>query len=290
MRYGSKTPFLFLAPALAFLLLFIFYPVINTLALSFYAGEGPGGRGLLLERYKFVGLSNYEKLITDEDFLMALRNNIIWIAIHVPTTTFLGLVLAVLLRNVRGATVIKSILFIGMVIPMVVGAILLLFIYDTDAGVINAVLKSVGLKSFVRNWIFNPDTSLYALIAGTIWLWTGFSLVVHAAGLENIPRELYESARIDGASAFRVFWHITVPMLRPATIVVVTMTLITILKIFDIVFTATLGDFNTNTLANLMYFQSFQFYKFGTGAAIASVLTLLVLGFSVYLVRVMVRR
>ena len=299
MRTKSKIVILFLLPSLLLLTIFVVGPMLYTLVMSFLEWEGMAVKG-------FAGLKNYVDVFSRREIFNprglsrgkppfgAFVHNAIWILIHVPLSTVLGLVLAVILRNVRGATIIKSIIFLGMVTPMVVGGVLLRFIYDKNAGVVNEFLRVVGLGNLVRTWTAYPDTALYSLILGSVWIWTGFSMIVYSAGLETIPDELIEAARIDGASEFRIFKDIIVPLLKPATIVVVTMSVLWVLKIFDIVYVATLGGPGkaSTVLALEMYLDAF--FKippnYGTAAALATILTLITLGVAVYVVKYMVVR
>jgi len=171
---------------------------------------------------------------------------------------------------------------------LIVGGVVLRFILDKDAGILNGIIRVIGLGASVRDWTAYPDTALITVILGSVWIWTGFSMIVYSAGLQGIPVDLYEAAKIDGASRWRTFWRITVPMLKPATIVVVTMTLLWELKIFDIVYVATFGGpGNTSTvMAFLMYLEAFYTFppSYGTASAIATILTLMTFGFAAYLV------
>ena len=271
-------------------MVFVFYPIIDTIYTSFLK-EGTG---------QFVGFENYVNVISRSEFLNvkrlvnflggpsygALIHNILWVVIHLPLCVFFGLLLAVLLRDVKGGTAIKSIVFLGMVIPMIIGGVLLRFILDKDAGILNGTLNAIGLGAFTRDWTFYPDTALITAILGSVWIWVGFSMIVYSAGLEGIPVELYEAAKIDGASWWKTFWRITVPMLKPATLVVVTMTLLWELKVFDIIYAMTQGGpGNASTvLAYIMYIDAFQAWNFGTASAIAVILTVMTFGFAAYLV------
>jgi multiple sugar transport system permease protein len=233
-----------------------------------------------------------------------LIHNGIWILIHLPLSIFFGLFLAVLLREVKGGAIIKSTVFLGMVIPMIVGGILLRFIYDERAGILNGLFRVVGLGHLARTWTAFPQTILLALILGSVWIWTGFSMIVYSAGLEGIPVELFEAARIDGASRWRTFWRLTFPMLKPATIVIVTMTLLWELKIFDIVLLWELKIFDivwviqqggpggaSNVMALDMFLDAFFTIppSFGTASAIATMLTIMTFGFAAYMVNRMVK-
>ncbi len=251
------------------------------------------GQFVGLENYNYVLFQKIYPLFNGQNLLMgrfpmgSLIHNFIWIAIHLPLTIFFGLTFAVLLRDVKGSTVIKSIVFLGVVIPMVVGGMLFRFIFDKDAGVVNAFLRLIGLGGFVQDWTAFPQTSLFSLILGSIWIWTGFCMIVYSAGLQGIPSDLYEAAAIDGASRWKTFWRVTVPMLRSTTLVVVTMTVLWELKIFDIVYVATFGGPGgaSRTPSFDMYIETFYAPgNLNTGAAIAVILTLLTFGFAAYMV------
>jgi multiple sugar transport system permease protein len=292
-RRQTKIPLFFLAPTILLLTLFVIFPVVNTIYISF-----------LGEDDEFVGLDNYEEVFSRRNFWNpqnlvegkappygALIHNGIWIVIHLPLSLFFGLALAILLRDVKGGAIIKSAVFLGMVIPMIVGGILLRFVYDDRAGILNEFLRIIGLGDLTRTWTAYPQTILLALILGTVWIWTGFSMIVYSAGLEGIPKELFEAAKIDGASRWRTFRRITVPMLRPATIIVVTMTLLWELKIFDIVWVIQQGGPGgaSMVMALMMFLEAFLNRSFGTAAAIATMLTVLTFGFAAYMVYRMVK-
>ena len=300
MRKKNKNSFLFLRrfftisrifliPAFILLIIFVFYPIVATIYTSFLSRTG-----------EFVGLSNYNfvlfkgvyPLINTPNLLQGalplggLINNFIWIAIHLPIVVLSGMFLAVLLRDVKGGTIIKSIVFLGVVIPLVVGGVLFRFIYDNDAGVANAFLRLIGLGDYTRTWYAFSNTALLSIILGSIWIWTGFGMIVYSAGLQGIPIELYEAAAIDGASKWKTFWRITVPMLKSTSIVVVTMTVLWELKIFDIVYVVTKGGPGgaSDVLAYEMYNTAFYGGNFGAGSAIAIILTLMTIGFAAYMV------
>ena len=281
---------LFLIPAFLLLAIFILYPVVDTVYVSFIS-DRTGNFGL--DNYNYVLFQKVNPLINIPDILRgvfpmgALVHNAIWISIHLPLTVLFGLVFAVLLRDVKGGTIIKSIVFLGVVIPLVVGGVLFRYIYNNDAGVVNNFLRLIGLGAYTRNFLIYPDTALFAVIIGSIWIWTGFAMIVYSAGLEGVPQEMYEAATIDGASRWKTFWRITVPMLRSSTLVVVTLTVLWELKVFDIVYIATQGGPGgaSSVLAFDMYLQAFQApFNLGAGSAIAVILTILTLGLAAYLV------
>jgi len=280
---------LFIIPALALLATFVIYPVVNTVYLSLFSPEG----GLPFPHNYWHVLSSREMIdprgLARGFPLGALPHNLIWILIHLPLTTFLGLFLAVILRRVRGGGLIKSAVFLGMVIPMIVGGVILRFMFDKDAGVVNAVLGLMGIAT--KSWTAYPDSALLALIFGSVWLWTGFSMILYSAGLGTIPKDYYDAAKVDGATSVRMFFSITLPLLKPITTVVVTMTILWELKIFDIVYVATMGGPGgaSNVLALQMYFYAFRQFDFNKASVVATILMFLTLAVAVPMIMSVIR-
>lgn len=275
-----RTRALFFVPALALLAMFVVYPVVNTVWLSFQTSEG-----------EFASFGNYAEVLSQPEMFDsrgfvrgfpygALVHNVMWIVIHLPLTVGLGLALAVILREIRGGGIVKSIVFLGMVTPMVVGGVILRFLFDGNVGILPSLLSLIGLPR--RTLTAYPDTALFSLIIGSLWLWTPFSMILYSAGLETIPDYVYEAAVIDGASATRAFFAITVPMLKPVTSVVITMTFLWVLKIFDIVYVATMGGPGgaSNVLALQMYMYAFREFNANSAAVVATLLMLVALAVS----------
>lgn len=280
-KTSSPTFFYFLLPSLIMIGIFIIYPLIYTFYMSLFYWKG---RTIV----SFTGVGNYLDIFGRSNIQEALIHNFLWIIIQVPLCTIIGFFLALLLRNIRGASIIKAIIFLAMVIPPVVGGIVIRFIFDKDVGVVNGILEAIGLVK-PRTWINLPDTALLSLIFGSIWLWTGFSMTIYAAGLEAIPKEFYEAAKIDGASSAKVIWYITLPLLKPTTITVIVMNILYALKIFDIVYVATMGGPGSasTVLALEMYIEAFYNIppNFGAAAAIAILIGLLTLIFTIFMRR-----
>ncbi|MGC9383165.1 MAG: carbohydrate ABC transporter permease [Kosmotogaceae bacterium] len=275
----------FVLPALFLLAVFVLYPTFRTIFMSFVGPEGE----LTLQNYQSVFASgdiiNFKNIQQGQFPFGTLVHNALWIAIHLPLTTFLGLFLATLLRDVKGGAIIKSVIFLGMVMPLVVGGIMIRFMFDGNIGIVNLFFKTLGLPT--QTWTAYPETSLLALIFGSVWLWTGFSMIIYSAGLETIPKTYYEAAEIDGASKLRIFFSITIPMLKPITVVVVTMTLLWELKIFDIVYVATMGGpgGSSNVLALQMYLYGFRAWDFNKAAVMAVLITGLTIFAAIPLIR-----
>jgi multiple sugar transport system permease protein len=275
----------FFLPALILMIIFLLYPVLNTLLMSFVS-----------EDHQFVFLDNYKKVLSSKDVINqkgftqgfpmgALPHNFLWILIHLPFTTFLGLVLAVLFKDLKYNFIFKSSIFLGMVTPMVIGGVILRFIYEKEVGIINAILELLGFQAFT--WTAYPETALLSLIFGSVWLWTGFSMIIYSSGLGNIPKEYYEAAALDGATPFVIFFRITIPLLKQMTVVVITMTILWELKIFDLVYVATMGGPGgaSNVMALQMYFYAFRQFNFQNASVIATLLMLLTLFVTIPLIK-----
>src|SRR2546422_3226763 len=277
---GRKTAarVVFLAPALVLVMFLVVYPVLQTVYLSFVTSQGT------------PTLGNYQGVLTDPTTvnptglpwpppLGTLIHNALWIAIHLPISLFFGLWLALILRDVKGSSIVKSAIFLGMVTPMVVGGVILRFLFEEGPGVVPAFFETVGVPSLNKSWLVFRETALLGLIFGSVWLWTGFSLIVYSAGLTTIPKDYFEAARVDGTPPSRMFFRITFPLLKPLTLVIVVMTILWELKIFDIVVAATNfgGGVGADTLALQVYRFFFYDSDVGRAAVVASLLTLLTL-------------
>ncbi|NOX44465.1 MAG: sugar ABC transporter permease [Caldiserica bacterium] len=285
----------FLAIGLVLIGFFVIWPSIRTLWFSLFDAEG------------FAGVRNFARLFGDREivdlvrFLRreppwgALLHNLVWIVIHLPFTVGLGLILAVVFSKIRSwwVGIARGAIYLGIVTPLIVGGVIIRFLFDKHAGMAPQILGALGAPvPWSAGWTAYPETALLALVIGSIWLWTGFSMVLHSAGLSTIDRELYEAAQIDGASELAQFRYITLPLLRPVTLVVAAMTFLWELKIFDIVYVATMGGPGgaSNVLALEMYFSAFRELDPYRASAIATLITLFSLPVGYWFARRRLRR
>ncbi len=265
----ATAAWLYLLPAFVLLGVFLVYPVANTIYLSFFSGR---------DMSTFVGFDNYRYLFTHPETLVVFRNNLLWLVLFTASTVTLGLILAVLANQVRYEAVAKAIIFVPMAVSFTASAVIWRFMYiyrppgSEQTGVLNAALGSLGFDPVP--WITNTSVNNYALIAAGIWMWTGFALVVVSAGLKGIPAEVLEAARVDGATEFQIFVHVILPMLRSVLLVVAVTLTINSLKVFDLVYVMTFGNFQTDVLANRMFKEMFTFGNFGRASAVAVMLLL----------------
>jgi raffinose/stachyose/melibiose transport system permease protein len=278
------SPYLFLAPALLWYLVFLIYPMASSLVLSFYEWDG------LSPEWTFVGLANYETiLLRDHVSRRALVNNIIWMLVTLTVPTVLGLLLAVALdQALPGRRLFRSIFYGTGVMPLVAVGIIWAWMYNPQFGLINAVLQQVGLGGLARGWLSDYTTALPATLVTAIWQGTGFPMILYLAGLQGIPHEQYDAARIDGANGVQCFRYVTLPWLRETHVIVITLAIINSFKVFDLIYTMTYGGpgRSTQVLATWMYFNTFQYYNAGLGSAIAWVIVLLSMCFAIPYLRI----
>ncbi len=270
MRWKSRVaPWLYIGPTLLILGAYLVYPALSTLYLSFFDKRSDS----------FVGLENYRWVFTSSAMHIAFRNNLLWIVLFTGLTVSLGLVLAVMADRVRYESPVKSAIFLPMAISFVGAGVIWLFVYafrppDTpQIGLLNGVWAGLFHREPV-GWLQNRATNNFALIAVGVWIWTGFCMVILSAAYKGIPRELLEAARVDGANEWQVFWKIIIPAMKPTLAVVTTTMIINVLKVFDIVYVMTNGNYDTEVIANRMYKEMFHFRHFGRASAIAIVLLL----------------
>jgi len=280
LRAGRWRHWLFVGPALLLIAFFLVYPTVVTIIRSFF------GRGAQLfgPRVHYVGFANWRYVFTNPVMLTALRNNVLWVVLFTICTVGIGLALAVMLDRVRYEKILKSVIFVPAAISMVGASIIWKFVYAfrpegmPQIGILNAIVVALGGKPvgwlLQRPWINN-----ICLIIVGIWIWTGFCMVILSAAYKNIPRELMEAARIDGANEWQVFHRVVLPLLVPTVAVVGTTMVVTVLKIFDIVYVMTNGNFSTEVIANRMYKEMFNYFNYGRASAIAVVLLILIIPF-----------
>lgn len=255
-------PWLWVAPALAFLGVFLAYPTIMTVLRSFRNRRDDG----------FVGLENYKWFFTRDDTLLSLRNTALWVVLGTILVVGIGLATAVLVDKVTYEPVVKSVVFLPMAISFVAAGVIWKLMYDLNptTGTLNAAIEGAGgtRKAFLSS---PPMNNVFLIIVG-VWMLAGFAMVILSAGLKGIPVELIEAAQLDGANAWNVFQRIVLPLLAPTLAVVATTVVIVALKTFDIVYVMTSGNFNTEVIANRMYKELFISGREERAATIAVVL------------------
>ena len=264
-RANIVRPWLFVLPAISLLSLYLVYPVVGSLFRSLYNRSGD----------QFIGFGNYYQLFSEIAFRSAALNNALW-ALCVPAiTTFLGLLIAQLTDRLRWGSIAKSIIFMPMAISFVGASLIWRFVYDNDprVGVLNAIRDLAGFAPLDPLQI--PYWNNFFLMVILIWIQTGFAMVILSAALRGIPEETIEAAVIDGANPFQIFLKIKVPQIMNTILVVWTTITIIVLKVFDIVYAMTGGNFDTEILPS--YMMDYLFRDDGRATAVALVIMIVVL-------------
>ena len=268
--------YLFIAPVVLLFGLFRVIPSVQTLVYSFYRVE------LLRHRFTFIGLENFRAMLTDEIFQRATANTLIYVATIVPVSAILGLLLAVLFNaQFRLKELFKAIYFSPMVTSTVAAAMVWWWLYNPQFGLFNVLLRLVHIPD--QPWLMSSRMALPSIIIFSVWKTLGYNMIIYLAGLQAIPQQFYEAATIDGASAFKRFWRISVPLLAPTTTFILIYNSILAFQVFDQIFVLTGGGpaNSTNVVVLELYRQAYKRFNFGYASAEAMVLFVFVLGVTV---------
>jgi ABC-type sugar transport system permease subunit len=261
---------------------FFLFPMLSALYYSVVDFDG------LDPTPPFVGLDNFTEMFTDPATWHALGNNAIWIVIGTAAPMIIGLLVAVLIWSGRtGGSIYRLLFFLPFILPGVAIGIVWGWIYDPVNGWINQVLRAVGLDSWARGWLGDPDTAIFAVLATAIWATCGFVTMIILSALRNVDVELVDAARIDGANAGRRLWHILLPQIMPVFLMVLTLTLVGGFSVFDIIFIMTGGGpaDATEVLGTYAYRSAFQLNRISYGTVLALLITVLAVPFTVMLNR-----
>ena len=257
-------------PALLFVIVFLFVPVIENIYYSFFKWDG-------LSEPIFIGLKNYIKVLADYSFISSFFNTVIWVIFTLIFPVFGGLLIAYYIRGLKFENFYKTIIYVPFTISFVATGVIWTYLYGRDLGVLNGILALFGVDKI--NWLTNYPLNNFSLIVAWTWQQMGVNLVLYLMGLSTIPKEPVESAMIEGASKFQIFIFIIIPMLKPISVVVITMAMVNSFKVFDLIYVVTRGGpaKTTETLAITMFRESFVMFNMGYGSAISIILTLIIL-------------
>ncbi len=272
---------MFIGPAIAVVSLFLVFPTVDTIRRSFMDAASR----------EFVGFDNYEFLVTDPSMQAVMWNTTLWIVLVPVAAVAVGLAVATLADKLRQRweNVAKSVIFLPMAISFVGASTIWLFVYAWRAegqpqiGVLNAVWTAFGGTPIP--WVQEPALNDFALIAIMVWLQAGFAMVLLSAAIKNVPIDTIEAARIDGASELQIFWRVVVPQIRSTIVVVATTILILVLKVFDIVYVMTGGNFGTDIVANRFITELINNANNGRAAVIVVFLIAITIPFMIINIR-----
>lgn len=288
-------PFVFVGPAVAILMWYLAIPTLRTFWLSLFGRDGAPALSTILENglpESFVGLDNYISAFTERVMIEAFRNNFMWIVFGSTLSVVFGLLIAVLADRSSWEKLAKSLIFLPMAISFVGAGVIWNFIYEVrpadlpQIGLLNALVTSFGGEPHA--WTAYTDISPWNnmfLIVIVVWLQAGFSMVLFSAALKGIPADLLEAGRVDGANEFQIFFRIMIPYIQGTIVTVWTTIIIFTLKIFDVVWVMTGGQYGTSVIATEFFRQSFVARNAGLGSAIAIVLLIAVIPVMIYNLR-----
>ena len=272
--YGKYAPYLFLLPSAVVLVIFFFIPFFQTFLLSFldYSTN--------IYKPEFIGVANYVKLFHNHVFYKVLWNTFIYLFIAVPILAIFPLFLAVLInQKIKGVTLYKILIYLPVIVSIVVAAIAFKWLY-ADQGILNYVVTSLGFKSI--GWLTDPNYALYSVIIVTIWKGIGYYMIIYLAALMSVPNELYEACDIDGASFLTKHLTVTVPHIMPTIALVTTISAISAMKVFAEIYVMTKGGplNSSKTIVYYIYERAFENLDLGIASAMAVVLLIIVMVFS----------
>ena len=278
-KQNSLAVGLFLVPALILVMTGLGVPAIQTFLESFKNADSS----------QWVGLKNYKNAFTDTEVRLAFINTLAWVAICPVIVTTLGLTLSTMLNKMKREAFAKSLIFMPMAISFVGGSLIwnLMYSYQEpthpQTGLVGQLMASLHIQ-LKHLLLWSPWNNLFLMVV-YIWGFTGFAMVILSAAIKGIPTDIEEAAQLDGASGFRLFRSVTVPMVRTTIIVVLTTAMVGTLKLFDVIHTMTGGNFKTDVLSNRMFDENFVYLNYGRGAALAVLIFLGVIPITIYNIR-----
>jgi len=275
--------YLFVAPLLVGLLVFTYGPVLAAFVLSFTKGD-------YISTPKFIGLGNYQALLQEDLFWISMRNTLYYVVGVVPAGLLLSLLLALAMnQKLRGIVFFRSIFFLPTITSSVAISLMWLWIYNPEFGVLNFLLKQIGLKG--PTWLSSSTWAMPAIIIMAIWRGLGYNMLIYLAGLQGIPDVYYEAAEIDGAGGWAKFRHITLPLLSPTTFMLLILSLIGAFQVFEYTYVMTGGGpvYATLTIVLHIYNNAFRSFKMGYASALAYVLFFILLALTLIQLRLQKR-
>jgi len=277
---------LFVLPALIYMLIFVGYPVIRNIILSF---QDVTAGNLVRGDKNFVALGNYAELFKDDVFVSSVWNTLLYTVLCLVFQFVIGFALAMFFsKKFKFAKPVRGLLLVPWMMPVTVTALIFRLLFATDIGVINYVLRSLHIIDANIEWLTTPGPALFALICANVWIGIPFNMILISTGLTTIPKELYESASIDGAGKFQKFVKITLPLLKPTIESVLILGFIYTFKVYDLVYVMTGGGpvNSTHMLSTYSYKLSFEMFKYSKGSAVANVLLVILLIVGLFYIKV----
>jgi len=283
MLRNKKMILLFVGPALLMYLLILFVPIVCSIYYSFFKWN-------LISPMKFIGLDHYIRMFTwDDVFPITIRNVLVILFVSVTFQQVFGFMLAVILtRKIKGRNFFRNIIFMPAVFSSVAIGLIWTFIYNPKIGIINTMLRAIGLDNMTKSWLSDPKVAIWSIGIVAIWQYAGYSMILYSAAIQNIPNSINESAIIDGATPWKQIRYITLPLIKPIIRINIVLACIGSLKFFDLVYAMTGGGPSraTEVLASYIYSRAFTQFQYGYGNALSVVLFAICLVVTVFIYKV----
>lgn len=264
------------------MILFIGYPLVYNLILSF---QNVSLSNLNTGDISFLGLENYRNVLNNATFWIALRNTFTYTILSIIFQFTIGFGLAIFFsKRFKGNELMRGMIMVAWLIPLTVTALLFRFMLGSESGIMNQLLLTIGMIDHPIQFLSSTTLSLYSIIFANIWVGIPFNMLLISTGLSNLPNDIYESASLDGATAFQKFFHITLPLMKPVLLIVIMQGFIYTFKVFDLVFVMTGGGpiNSTEVLSTFAYRQSFGDFQFSLGATTSNILFIIMFIISLY--------
>ncbi len=265
--------YILVLPALLFVTVFLLYPMLDNVFISFFKSSGLG-------KPEFIGVKNYIRAFQDSNFILSFSNTLIWVIFTLAVPVIGSLLIAVFLKNLKGGTFYKSIFFLPLTLSFVSTGIIWMNVFSSNNGVLNTILSLLSGGEKVKiSWLASVPLNTVSMLVAWTWQQLGTSMVLFLMGLTTIPNDPIEASIIDGANKWQTFIHVTFPMLKPITTVVITQALVNSFKTFDLIYVITRGGpyRSSETLAVTMYRETFTMFNIGYGSAISVILSAIII-------------
>jgi len=283
-KKDALVSYLFIFPAFILVFVLLIIPMMQNIYYSFFKWNG-------ISRPVFNGINNYIRFFKDSNFLISLKNTLIWVVFTLIFPVMGGLLIAVFIKGLPFENFFKSVFFVPFTISFVATGLIWGYMYSTDLGVINGIIRLLGIKT-TPSWLTDVPLNTFSMLFAWMWQQLGINMVLFLMGLSTIPKEPIEAAVIDGANSWQTFVNVTFPMLRPITTIVITMAAVNSFKSFDIIYVMTRGGpyRSSETLAVTMFRESFTMFRMGYGAAISVFLSAIVIATSLTYIKRMSKK
>jgi len=275
-RHDNIEGYLFTAPAILGLVVFMVIPIIASVALSFTKWD-------LITDIEWVGLANYKKLFGDEIFIASLVNTLKWVVLYIPLGLTLSFVLALAMdMPIKGIGIFRTLFYLPYVSPMLVVALLFTWMYNTEFGIINYVLGLVGIPAVP--WLSDGNLAIFSICIMSVWKRAGYNMLIFLAALQGIPTSLYEAADLDGINGWQKVWYIKIPLITPSLYYVMIMAVIDAFQVFNEIYIMTSGGpgYSTYTMSYYLWSNAFSYNRFGYACAMAIFMFIVILAVSLF--------